>query len=140
MKNMPANPSDTAFDHCLSITRACGDATRLRILLLLADGELCLCQLTAVMDLAASTLSEHLRRLREAGLIEIRREGKWRFYQLPKSSSKTNAAASSFLQWIQQHAAEDPWTRRESKRIRKIRCTPVEQLSQTVSLGGVTSK
>jgi ArsR family transcriptional regulator len=62
--------------------RALGDATRWRILQLLAGGELCVCDLTASIDIPQPLLSHHLRTLREAGFIRARKEGRWSYYSL----------------------------------------------------------
>jgi len=62
--------------------KALGDPTRLRILKLLERGELCVCQLTAALDMGQSRISRHLSILRNCGLIEDRRAGKWVHYRL----------------------------------------------------------
>jgi DNA-binding transcriptional ArsR family regulator len=62
--------------------KALGHPVRLRILCLLRKGELCVCQVTEVLGLAPSTISEHLSLLRRAGFIEERKDGKWVFYAL----------------------------------------------------------
>jgi ArsR family transcriptional regulator, arsenate/arsenite/antimonite-responsive transcriptional repressor len=59
------------------------DATRRRILALLHNqGELCVCELVAALDLAQPKISRHLAVMREAGLTSLRREGTWIFYRL----------------------------------------------------------
>lgn len=59
------------------------DATRRRILALLqGQGELCVCELVAALDLAQPKISRHLAVMREAGLTAMRREGTWVFYRL----------------------------------------------------------
>jgi DNA-binding transcriptional ArsR family regulator len=55
---------------------------RLRILAMLRDGDLCVCQMTGVLELAASTVSAHLSDLRRAGLVTERKSGKWVHYHL----------------------------------------------------------
>lgn len=62
--------------------KALGHPARLRILALLRGGELCVCQVTEVLGLAPSTVSEHLSLLRRSGFVEERKEGKWVFYAL----------------------------------------------------------
>lgn len=62
--------------------KALSDETRLRILALLEEGELCVCDLMAVLDLPQSTVSRHLAYLRNAGLVVDRRHGVWMFYSL----------------------------------------------------------
>jgi len=66
----------------LSITKAMSDETRMRALMALANRELCLCQLIELLELAPSTISRHLTLLRQAGLVERRKEGTWHFYRL----------------------------------------------------------
>lgn len=62
--------------------RALGDPTRMRILELLAGGERCVCELTGVLDLPQPLLSHHLKTLREAGFLHVRKEGRWMYYRL----------------------------------------------------------
>lgn len=64
------------------IFKALSDETRLRILALLAGGELCVCDLMTTLELPQSTVSRHLAFLRNAGLVEDRRQGVWMFYRL----------------------------------------------------------
>lgn len=59
-----------------------GDETRLRIVALLAHGELCVCHLESALQLNQSGVSRHLAVLRNAGVVEPRRQGNWVFYQL----------------------------------------------------------
>ena len=59
------------------VAKAVADPSRVRILKLLEGGELCVCQITAVLDLAAGTVSKHLAALRTAGLLQQRKDGKW---------------------------------------------------------------
>lgn len=62
--------------------KSLGHPARLRILTLLRGSELCVCQVTEVLGLAPSTVSEHLSLLRRSGFIEERKAGKWVFYGL----------------------------------------------------------
>lgn len=60
-----------------------GDATRRRILaLLVAEGELCVCELMAALDDIQPKISRHLSVIRDTGLVSVRREGTWIFYRL----------------------------------------------------------
>jgi len=60
--------------------KALGDETRLRIVALLAHGELCVCHLEETLQLSQPKVSRHLAILRRAGLVDVRREGRWMFY------------------------------------------------------------
>lgn len=60
--------------------RALGDETRLRILEILATGERCVGDLMDALELGQSLVSHHLRALRQAGLVTVRRDGRWIYY------------------------------------------------------------
>ena len=62
--------------------KALSDNTRLRILGLLLEGELCVCDLVAILDMPQSTVSRHLANLRNAGLVSDNRQGVWMHYRL----------------------------------------------------------
>ena len=64
------------------IFKSLADETRLRILLLLGDDELCVCDLMAILNLPQSTVSRHLAYLRNAGFVEDRRQRAWIYYRL----------------------------------------------------------
>src|SRR5260370_27612887 len=64
-------------------TRAVADERRVRTLLALRPGELCVCKITELFGLAPSTMSKHLSILHQAGLVEARKEGRWMYYRLP---------------------------------------------------------
>ena len=73
---------DSPLNRTLNVTKALANPARLRILAALERGELCVCQLTAVLDLAPSTVSAHLSDLRRAGFLLDRKDGKIVFYRL----------------------------------------------------------
>jgi ArsR family transcriptional regulator len=64
------------------IFKALADETRLRILALLLEGELCVCELIAALELPQSTTSRHLAYLRNSGWVKDRRQGIWMYYRL----------------------------------------------------------
>ena len=66
----------------LEITRALGDENRLRALMMLREGELCVCQIIELLGLAPSTVSRHMAILHDSGLVETRKEGRWIYYHL----------------------------------------------------------
>jgi ArsR family transcriptional regulator len=74
MRVLPVNP-DRAF-------RAVSDPTRLRILSLLRDGELCVCDIVTTLEIPQPTASRHLAYLRKSGLVSQRKEGVWCYYRL----------------------------------------------------------
>ncbi|MDH4064968.1 MAG: metalloregulator ArsR/SmtB family transcription factor [Acidobacteriota bacterium] len=71
---------------------ALADATRLRILALLVDGEVCVCHLHASLGVPQPTASRHLAYLRRAGLVTARRDGTWMHYSLATIADPVVAA------------------------------------------------
>jgi ArsR family transcriptional regulator len=76
---MPVNDAVKTF-------KALADPTRLRIMLLLQVRELCVCELTHILGMEQSRVSHHMRILREAGLTEDLRQGRWMIYRIPAGS------------------------------------------------------
>ena len=67
----------------MNITKALADETRVRIVMSLRDGELCVCQITELFGMAPSTVSKHLSILYQAGLVASRKNERWVYYRLP---------------------------------------------------------
>ncbi len=82
--------------------KALSDANRLRILKMLQVKPLCVCEITDILQLAASTVSKHLSILKENGFIKEDREGKWVNYKINYGSSDPRIAAvlTSLEFWI----------------------------------------
>lgn len=68
----------------LDVLKALADENRLRALFALRGGELCACQLIALLELAPSTVSKHLSVLRSARLVDSRKDGRWMHYRLSR--------------------------------------------------------
>ena len=98
-----------------TIFRALSDRTRLRILNLLRDGEVCVCHLVAVLDSPQPTVSRHLAYLRKAGLVVARKEGLWMHYRLAPSRSK---AQKMLLACLAQCFREEAGFAEDSERLR----------------------
>ncbi|HEY4312687.1 MAG TPA: metalloregulator ArsR/SmtB family transcription factor [Pirellulales bacterium] len=81
MKTKAATPVD-------AMLRAVSDRTRLRILNLLRDGELCVCHIVDVLRVPQPTASRHLAYLRRARLVMARKEGLWSYYRLTPARTK----------------------------------------------------
>jgi ArsR family transcriptional regulator len=97
----------------LAFAKALGDATRLRVVMGLQGGELCVCELCDALEVSQSTLSTHLTQLREAGVVETRKEGKWIYYGLTKGGKRFTAI---FLRHFEDEVST-PRTKRDAKRI-----------------------
>lgn len=72
----------------LYISKAFAEENRLRILHMLREQEVCVCQIVEILKLAPSTVSKHLSILEQARLVESEKRGKWVYYKLPKKPSK----------------------------------------------------
>lgn len=81
---MATDPLDRLED----LFKALSDRTRLRILGLLAAGEVCVCNIHESLNLPQPTVSRHLAYLRRAGLVETRRDGVWMHYRLAGAAEK----------------------------------------------------
>ena len=114
------------------ITRALSDPSRVRALMLLRDGELCLCQLIEFFGLAPSTVSKHLGVLHDAGLVSFRKEGRWRYYRLAGRAAP--AAVRSALQWVARSLARDRDVARDRKRRDEVMCLSREDLCECYHL------
>lgn len=66
----------------VEVFKAAADPCRLRILKLIKEGELCVCEIMTALKKPQSTTSHHLSILREAGLVKERKDGKWSYYRL----------------------------------------------------------
>ena len=90
----------------VKLLKALADENRLRIMQALEIKPLYVCELSALLDLADSTVSKHLSLLREAGYVEDRKEGRWVKYQLPDQyeSDQARTLAAIMLGWIKNDA------------------------------------
>jgi ArsR family transcriptional regulator, arsenate/arsenite/antimonite-responsive transcriptional repressor len=73
-------------ERAAQLFHALSDQIRLEVVALLLDGERCVCELMADMNLAQSRLSWHLKTLSDAGIISGRREGRWNYYSLNREA------------------------------------------------------
>jgi ArsR family transcriptional regulator len=75
-------PDDTEIEATRAIFKALSNEHRIRILEALRNGELCACEIQIVLDAPQSTAASHLRELKDAGLVNTRRQGKWTYYRI----------------------------------------------------------
>lgn len=107
----------------LRITKALADIQRVRVLMLLQPGELCVCQIVEVLGLAPSTVSKHLSILSAAGLVESRKEGRWMYYRLPEGAA--GAFVRPALKWLGDTLKTDERIQQDAKKLRAVvACDP----------------
>ncbi len=86
------------MERFLALARAIGDESRARVLLALREGELCLCQVIELLALSPSTVSRHMEILHQAGLVERRKQGRWRYFRL--ASRGASPMTRLAIQWV----------------------------------------
>ncbi len=101
----------------LNITRALADENRTRVVLFLRGGEMCVCQIVEMLQLAPSTVSKHLDILQMAGLIDSRKGGRWVYYRLP---DKPSPCVKNALAWLRASLAGAPRVIEDAKRRGKV--------------------
>jgi ArsR family transcriptional regulator len=106
-------------DELVEIARALSDPSRIRVLSALRDGELCLCHLIGLLELAPSTVSRHVDQLRQAGLVETERRGKWRYFRLARREASPSVRWA--LGWVLDAVRDDPAAREDAQRLARLR-------------------
>jgi len=102
----------------MAVAKALSDPNRVRMLLALKDGELCVCQITELFGFAPSTISKHLSILHHAGLILSRKSERWVYYRLPGSSAPVSVREA--LAWVQKSVAQAEEAQADAKKLEKI--------------------
>lgn len=102
----------------INITKALSDENRVRALMMLRDGELCVCQLIEMLGLAPSTVSKHMSILRQAQLVKARKEGRWMYYRLPDGDARSCVLEA--IQWMQNAIAGDEQIVADGKQVKRV--------------------
>jgi len=115
--------SNESMKATLRVTKALADLQRVRILMMLGPGELCVCQIMEVLALAPSTVSKHLSILSAAGLVDSRKEGRWMYYRLPEGAAGT--FVPPVLKWLGDTLKTDERIQQDAKKLRAVvACDP----------------
>jgi DNA-binding transcriptional ArsR family regulator len=102
----------------MAITKALSDPNRVRILLALRGGELCVCQITELFGFAPSTVSKHLSILHHANLILSRKSERWVYYRLPKKTA--TVAVREALDWVHKSVAKTTEATADARKLKQI--------------------
>jgi ArsR family transcriptional regulator len=100
--------------------RALADRTRLRLLNLMGNDEVCVCFLVEALGMSQPKISRHLAYLRRAGIVAARREGKWMHYRL---KDPTNPHAAGFLNTVRGYLDSNPQTQKDRSRLMRLCCS-----------------
>src|SRR5665213_1745839 len=106
--------------------QALGDNTRLRLLNLMGDQEICVCYFVEILEQGQPKISRHLAYLRRAGIVQARREGKWMHYHIvmPPHIGATQVLRQT-LSWLKEEKAMQA----DRARLTKACCTPAKYAS-----------
>ena len=115
----------------LNITKALAEENRLRILLALDHHELCVCQIIELLHLAPSTVSKHMSVLRQARLVDGRKDGRWTYYRL--TGNDANPEARDAITWVRRSLLKDPKIQRDAERLEEIMKIDREELCRQYS-------
>ncbi len=101
--------------------KALADCTRLRLINLIGEDEVCVCFFVEVLKLNQPKISRHLAYLRKAGVVSARREGKWMHYRIVEPP---DSHAANIFREVRSSLGNDPAMQRDRQRLAKICCAP----------------
>ena len=101
--------------------KALADRTRLRLISLIGDSEVCVCFFVAILKVSQPKISRHLAYMRRAGIVTARREGKWMHYRL---SEPPDEHAARILREVRATLTEHPELQRDRERLEQVCCAP----------------
>jgi ArsR family transcriptional regulator len=116
--SMPRKEKPYPLDH---LFRALADRTRLRLLNLIADKEICVCYFVQILRTSQPKISRHLAYLRRAGIVAARRQGRWMHYRL---AAPGNAVAAAILLETLAQLRQVPEMRGDLAKLETSCCTP----------------
>lgn len=110
----------------MAVVKALSDESRVRILMALGRRELCVCQVVELLGLAISTVSKHMSILRQARLVDSRKDGRWTFYRLADEDVPPTVADVTSL--VLKLLCKDSQIRQDAGRLKQIVKIDPEQL------------
>jgi ArsR family transcriptional regulator len=104
-----------------NLFKALADRTRLRLIGLIGDSEVCVCFFVAILKTSQPKISRHLAYLRRAGIVAARREGKWMHYRLTEPPDEH---AAHIFREVRASLTEHPELQRDREQLLKVCCAP----------------
>jgi ArsR family transcriptional regulator, arsenate/arsenite/antimonite-responsive transcriptional repressor len=101
--------------------KALADRTRLRLISLIGDSEVCVCFLVTILKTSQPKISRHLAYLRRAQIVSARREGKWMHYRLTEPPDEH---AARIFREVRASLVEHPELQRDREALMKVCCAP----------------
>jgi ArsR family transcriptional regulator len=107
------------MNNFILVTKALSDTNRVRALMALRSGELCVCQIIELLGLAPSTVSKHMSILRHAGLVASRKEERWMYYRLPGNNEMPEMVRKA-VKWVFEQLENSDLICADFKNMKKI--------------------
>jgi ArsR family transcriptional regulator len=98
----------------VEVMKALSDESRIRIASLLTEKELCVCEIEAILDMSQSNVSRHLMKLKNAGIVDARRESQWIFYSVNEAFGNENG---SLMDYVKKMAECEPQYRADKAKL-----------------------
>ena len=117
----------------LAITKALSDEARVRALMTLANGELCVCQIIEVVGLSPSTVSKHMSILQQAGLVERRKDGRWHYYRLAGRDAAPTVRQA--LRWARKSLQDERTIAKDARVLSRVRAKTREDVAACYNPG-----
>ena len=102
----------------MAVLKALADENRVRVVIALEKGELCVCQIVELLELAPSTVSKHMAILKQARLVDSRKDGRWMHYRLAGKDAPAEAADAIAL--VSKSLVKDPRIREDARHLKRI--------------------
>jgi ArsR family transcriptional regulator len=119
------------FQSAVEVPKALSDPGRARILMALRGRELCVCQLIELLGLAPSTVSKHMTVLRQAGLVQSRKEGRWVYYRITDADHREGPVLGA-ITWLTEAVGDTPEIAEDERRLKEILSIDPEMLCRTL--------
>lgn len=114
---------------------ALADELRLRLIALLQEGELCVCEIMRALQMGQSKISFHMGILKEAGIVKDRPDSKWVHYSL----NGEDEFCSRFLAWILEELNRSPQTQKDRQALREILIIKAAKKAKSLQKSGVAA-
>ncbi len=121
------NQLHSPIEQLTQVATALADPNRVRLLAACLEQERCVCQLVALIELSNASISKHLGQLRDAGLLESRREGRWVHYRIPDFATGIMADA---LDLVRSHTRQDPLIQQDKVTLSRIDAIEPNELAR----------
>jgi len=105
------------FNHTITVFKALSDENRLRAFLALQAKELCVCQIIALLGLAPSTVSKHMSILKNAGVVETKKKGRWVYYRI---TDYENSGVEQILKALPDILTNEQQIKEDAEKINRI--------------------